>query len=174
MISICLLLRCDLPSWSCDPQSAHQLRRSALLHDTEPLVQLRLPIGLTATTANIEVCLYNIQPCIVGRLHLSEYWYKTTVDYSHWRIQNFIIKGERSMKGVWEGGIAPSQKKWIFTWNKWVLVHSRIFFTVTQKLVRSMGTAAPPPPPLWIRHCRLYRQEQNYSRIVYSFLPHDA
>ena len=46
-------------------------------------------------------------------------------DGYQWRIQNFIIAG---------GGL-PSAEVWIFTWKKWVLVHSGMTFYV-QKGIR--------------------------------------
>ena len=58
-------------------------------------------------------------------------------------------------------GCAPSPEiKWIFTWNRWVWVHSRITFLRSKRhkkrhtrpiLVRSMGGGRPP----WICHCLL-------------------
>jgi len=67
----------------------------------------------------------------------------------------FYNGGGRSRGGVW--GVPPPQKKRIFTWNRWVLVHSRITFYVYAKTGQVNGGGRPPP---WIAtvagHCVTY------------------
>jgi len=68
--------------------------------------------------------------------------------WNQWRIQNFIMGG-RTVEG--EGAQPLPRKNWIFTWNRWVLVHSRITFYVYAKIGEvNWGGGCPPP---WIRHC---------------------
>jgi len=66
-----------------------------------------------------------------------------------WRIQNFIMGADsRSrVRGLWGEGRAPPQKKHEFLpeiGGFWCILG--LLFTFMQKLVRSMGAAASPPP----------------------------
>ena len=57
-----------------------------------------------------------------------------------------FYNGDGRGEGSGEGAVPPLRTKWIFTWNRWVLVHCRITFTFMEKLVRSMGRPPPAAP----------------------------